>query len=889
LGPYEILAPLGAGGMGEVYRARDTRLDRTVAIKILPSEFSADPVHRQRFEREAKTISRLNHPHICVLHDIGHQDGIDYLVMECVEGETLTKRLEKGPLPLEQVLKYGMQIADALDKAHRSGVAHRDLKPGNIMLTASGVKLLDFGLAKPVAPLAGVATLTASKHESPVTERGTVVGTFHYMSPEQVEGKEIDGRSDIFSLGAVLYEMATGRRAFEGKSQISVASAILEKDPEPLTSIQRTAPPSFDHLIRTCLAKNPDERYQSAFDVKLELKWIAEQPQQVTMGAAPGNKWRRGLAWALPAAFAAAALTLAVTKYSTRLAPAPPLMASLIPPAGVFPDTLGRNGPPQISPDGSRIAFVGCKNTTASLSMAGGTLCSILVRSLYSADAHEVAGTIGGYFPFWSSDGRHLGFFADGKLKRVPAEGGAVQIICDAEDARGGSWGISGTILFAATRGSPIFRVPAEGGAPIAVTRSAPTSNLGLAGSHRWPHFLPDGQHFLYTKTPTGACGDTTEIHFASLDGKQDVTLTHTCSSAVFAAGHLLYWRDGNIVAQPFDPRSGVLSGTAIPIAEHVALDSLFSFGEFSASADGKLVYVAGDTMSGNHLVWFDRTGKMLGTLGQEDQYKNVAISPDGSRVATNTLSLESNDIWVLDARGTRSRLVFGDAKYDFPAWSSDGQQIYFVSSIKEPLGIFAKAADNTGDVQAILKSDKAQAVTAAFLAASPDGKYLAYVYLDPVSKLDIYTLPLTGDRKPLPFLHSPANESAPAFSPDGKWLAYESDQSGKNEIYVTAFPAGGAQYQVSTTGGERPLWRRDGKEIFYRTNLTLMAVQVSTKGGKIEFSAAKPLFELAVRSLAGRWYDVAPDGRFLTNTSLPTTQSQNFELLVNWPAKLNK
>jgi len=884
LGPYEIEAALGAGGMGEVYRARDTRLDRTVAIKILPARFSADAVHKQRFEREAKTISRLNHPHICVLHDIGHQDGIDYLVMECVEGETLAKRLEKGALPGEQVLQYGAQIADALDKAHRAGIVHRDLKPGNIMLTGSGVKLLDFGLAKPVVPLASAATLSAATPNLPVSEQGTIAGTFQYMSPEQIEGKELDGRSDIFSLGAVLYEMAAGRRAFEGKSQMSVASAILEKDPEPITAKQCTAPAALDHVIQTCLAKNPEERYQSAFDVKLELRWIAEQPKQVATVAAPRKQWRDWLA----SGVAAAALTLVATYFfAPQPAPGPPLMVSVVPPAGVFPDTLGRNGPPQISPDGSRLAFVGCKNAAVSASMAGGKLCSIWLRPLNSSDAREVAGTSGGYFPFWSPDGREIAFFADGKLKRVAADGGAVQILCDAEDARGGSWGSSGVIIFAATRGSPIFRVPAEGGKPEAVTRSGPVSNLGLAGSHRWAHFLPDGQHFLYTKTPTGACGDFTEVHFASLDGQQDVPLLRGCSSASYAAGRLVYWRDGNIVAQPFNPRSGVLSGTAAPIAEHVALDSLFAFGEFSASADGKLVYVAGETMGDAKLVWFDRTGKILGTIGQ-GEYKNVAISPNGSRVAANSLALDDNDVWVLDTRGTRTRLVFGDAQYDFPAWSADGRKIYFVSNLKEPFGIYVKAADSSGDVQAVVTSDKPQFAT-AFLAASPDGKYLAYVYLDPVSKLDIYTVPLTGDRKPLPFLHSAANESAPTFSPDGKWLAYESDQNGKSEVYVTAFPAGGAQYQVSTTGGERPVWRHDGKEIFYRAKLTMMAVEVDKKGNALEFGAPKPLFELAVRNLAGRFYDVSPDGRFLTNTSLPTTQSQNFELLVNWPAKLSR
>jgi len=897
LGPYEIQALLGAGGMGEVYRARDTRLERTVAVKVLSSALGGSPELKARFEREARTISQLNHPHICTLHDVGSHEGSDFLVMEYLEGETLAERLKKGPLPLDQALKIAIQVADALGKAHSAGIVHRDLKPGNIMLTKSGAKLLDFGLAKPAgmaaaaasgpAPLlsAAVTMSSPSPQLSPLTTAGSIVGTIQYMSPEQIEGREADARSDMFAFGAVLYEMVTGRRAFEGKSQISVASAILEKDPEPVTAIQRTAPAALDHVIRTCLAKDREERYQSAFDVKLELRWISEAPQAVATTAAPRKQW---LAWALATALALTALALAVTYYATRPGPGPPLMASVVPPPGVFPDSWGRNGPPQISPDGGRLAFVGCKTESAALSNVGSNLCLIWLRSLRSTDAHEVAGTSGGYYPFWSPDGREIGFFADGKLKRVAADGGPVQIICDAEDARGGSWAKSGTIIFAATRGSPIFRVSADGGTPVAIT--ALRAGLGLVqfGSHRWPYFLPDGQHFLYDSTPTGGCVDIAEMRFASLDGKQDLPLMRMCSSAAFAAGRLIYWRDGNLVAQPFDPRRGLLSGTALPIVDQVAFDSLFNFGEFSSSADGKLVYVGGQGTTGAQLVWYDRTGKMLGTLGQNDQYSTVAISPDGSRVAIDAGRMVAFNIWVLDRRGTRTRLTSGSGGREFPAWSPDGQQIYFTSNANGPWGIFVKAADGSGEEQPVVRFEKGQ-FDAAFLAASPDGKYLAYVTSDPATKLDIYIVALAGDRKPQPFLRSPASETAPAFSPDGRWLAYESDRSGRNEIYVTPFPAGGAQYQVSTNGGERPVWRRDGKEIFYRANLGIMAVEVNTKGRTIELSAPKSLFELPVRNLTGRYYDVSPDGRFLANTSLRTNQAQNFELLVNWPGKLNQ
>ena len=898
LGPYEIVAPLGAGGMGEVYRARDLRLGRDVAVKVLPSHLSSDPDLKTRFEREARAISALQHPHICTLHDVGHQEGIDFLVMEFLEGETLQRRLLRGPLPLKQTLEYGVQIADALDLAHHAGIVHRDLKPGNIMLTKSGAKLLDFGLAKPVVPVAagaaGPGSLTPSTptvsipamtaQASPLTERGMVVGTLQYVAPEVLQGKDAEARSDVFALGAVLYEMLTGRRAFEGKSQLSIVTAILEKDPEWTAAV----PAALEHVVSTCLAKEPAERWQNVHEVARELRWVAQS------GAAPVGEaraasppWRR---WAIGAAIilAATALTLAVKYYAARSMPRSPLMASLMPPVGVFPDVAGRNGPPQISPDGSRLAFVGCKTPAASSSVAGGKLCSIWMRSLHSTDAHEVAGTSGGYFPFWSPDGGDIAFFADGKLKRVAADGGPVQIVCDAADARGGSWGSSGTILFAPMRGSPILRVPADGGSPVAVTRAPPASMLSEVGSHRWPYFLPDSEHFLYLNSPNGACGDLAELHFASLDGKQDIPLMRTCSSAAFADGRLIFWRDGNLMAQSFDPRRGGLSGTAVAVAEHVAFDSLFSFGEFSASTEGKLLYVAGEGTMPAQLVWFDRTGKLLGAAGDNDAYVSVAISPDGSRLVANTSPINKQRILLVEARGTRTLVAMSSKVGGFPVWSADGRRVYFTSAVNGPFDIFVKDVDSSAAEQPFITFENGQ-FGAVFLAASPDGKYLAYATLEPTKKLSIYAVALAGDRKPQPFLQSSANNLAPAFSPDGHWLAYESDQSGRSEIYITAFPEHGAQYQVSTNGGERPVWSRDGKQIFYRSNLELFAVAVKTQGRTLELGTPSELFEVAVRNLGGRWYDVSPDGRFVMNTAPPSAQVQSFELVVNWPAEMNK
>jgi Tol biopolymer transport system component len=890
LGPYEITSPLGAGGMGEVYRARDTRLGRDVAIKILPKEMSGDPARKQRFEREAKTISSLNHPNICTLHDVGSQDGVDYLVMECVEGETLAKRMEKGPLPLEQVLRIGQEISGALDKAHRSGVVHRDLKPGNVMLTATGAKLLDFGLAKESSPLATAATLTAAIPASPVTQEGIIVGTFQYMSPEQIEGKELDQRSDIFSLGAVLYETLTGTKAFEGKTQLSVASAILEKEPAPISTIKPLTPANLDHAIRKCLAKDCDERWQTARDLASELKWIGESgADSGARGVAEkSGEFHLGLVWAVMM-LVGIGVTMAVTYFATRPAAQPPLMASVIPPPGVFADTSGRIGPPQISPDGRRVVFIGCKTESAAMSMLGGKTCSIWQRVLASAEAREVSDTSGAYYPFWSPDGREIAFFGDGKLKRVSADGGPVQVVCDAADARGGSWGSSGIIIIAATRLSPILRVPADGGIPVAIAEvkrsSVPAEEVV---SHRWPHFLPDGEHFLYVNAPNGSCTELNELHFASIDGKQDVSLMRTCSSATFANGNLLFWRDGNVVAQRFDPNTGVLSGAPAAIVEHANFEPLFSIAEFSTSAEGKLVYMAGDAPTGSQLIWYDLAGKVTGTLGENDRYKNVAISRDGSRVVADTISVKESKIRILDSRGTRTLMTLGNSDGAGPTWSPDGKQIYFTSTANGPQDIYVRAADGSGEEKPVLKFNKDQ-FGALFLTVSPDGKSLAYAIIDRATGGDIYTLALGGDGKPQPFLHSVANETAPAFSPDGRWLAYESDSSGRKEVYITPFPTGGAQYQVSTSGGERPVWRHDGKGIYYREGLRITAVEVNTKASPVKFSGPKALFELASGNLNGRYYDVAPDGRFLANTSPLTPRAQSFSLLINWPERLKK
>ena len=897
LGPYEIQSPLGAGGMGEVYRARDTRLGRDVAIKVLPSHLSSDADLKARFEREARAISSLQHPHICTLHDVGHQDGIDYLVMEFLEGETLQRRLLRGALPVKQAVEFGIEVAEALDRAHQAGIVHRDLKPANIMLTKSGAKLLDFGLAKPVTTMvmaSGTSSLTPSTptmtiasmtaRPGPLTQQGTVVGTFQYIAPEVLQGRDADPRSDVFALGAVLYEMLTGKHAFAGKSQLSIMTAILEKEPERIA----TVPAQLEHVVHNCLAKEPAERWQSAHEVARELRWVAHSAETSLKGSVSSvpRTWRFW-AGAIAVVLAAMALTLAATYLALRPGHEPMWTVSVVPPAGVIPATIGRNGPPQISPDGSRLAFIGCPTTQSAESLVGSTACSVWVQSLRTHAVYEVPGTNGSNAPFWSPDGREIAFFAEGKLKAVPADGGPVRIICDALDGRGGTWGTSGVILFSPARGGPVFRVPAEGGARAPVTSSTSESNLAVVGSHRWPHFMPDGQHFTYSSEPNGACSDLTQMHFASVDGKEDQSILHICSNASYANGHLLYWRDGNLITQPFDPRKGILSGTPVPIADHVAFDLLFGFGAFSASSEGELIYRSGEGTTKAGLVWFDRTGKQLSTLGENDRYSDVSISPDGSRVVADTFGTSGTNILILDARGTRTVLSSPGTMIS-PSWSPDGRQVYFGSNANGPFDVYVKDVDaSTGERP--LAVEKGQNIT-MFPTTSRDGRYLAYMSEDPATKrFQIHTVALTGDRTPKLFRSSPANEIMPSFSPDGKWLAYESDQSGRSEVYISPFPSGNAQYQVSTNGGERPVWRHDIKEIYYRADLRMMAVKVNVKGDRVELDKPEALFEVAVRNLAGRWYDVSPNGRFLMNTSPATAQAPNFELVVNWPSALKK
>jgi eukaryotic-like serine/threonine-protein kinase len=861
LGPYEILAPLGTGGMGEVYRARDTRLDRTVAIKILPPHLSDDPTLRQRFEREAKAISSLNHPHICVLYDVGSQDGAQFLVMECVEGETLAKRLEKGPLPLEQVLKNGTQIADALDKAHRNGVVHRDLKPGNIMLTASGAKLLDFGLAKAPALAAG-ATLTAAL--TPVTQQGTVVGTFQYMSPEQIEGKDVDARTDIFSFGSVLYEMVTGRRAFPGKTQLSVASAILEKEPEPIRTLQPLAPPALDRSIRRCLAKDPEDRWQTARDLLLELRWIAEVGSQAGVPApviSPRNVLER-LAWVGAALGIVLAVIAAVgwwraDRTSTR--PAQPVWLTAQIGSGVTLVTTPPGPFFALSSDGTRLAFEG---------QSGDQKLRLYVRTLDQLQPIPLSDTDGAHQPFFSPDGQWLGFFADGKLRKILVQGGGAATLCGVGDPRGGSWSEDGSIIFGNNVGTgELFKVSSAAGGQ-AEPLTTLDKNTGEI-SHRYPQVLPGGKAVLFTATDSGNF-ENANIKVYSLASHQTKTLVRGGFYGHYLlSGHLAYVHGGTLFAVPFDLNRLEVTGNPEPILGGVMTSSGSGDAQIAFSNTGTMVYVSGPNTGLNVSVyWMDGQGKFQPLLQTPADYVTPRFSPDGKRLALAICDEEGGcDVWIYDLdRQTPTRITFGGADFN-PAWTPDGQRItYFAREKPGEAGIYWKRADGAGDAQRLTKSNSPQ----LRFSWRPDGKVLAFQERNSTTGWDIMTVTVEGNEnsgwkasEPKPFLNSPSQEVEPAFSPDGRWLAYSSNESGNFEVYVRPFPGPGGKWQISS-GGCCAKWSANGKELFYQTDdRKIMVVSYAVRGDS--FHADKPRLwstEQITSRGSGLNFDLHPDGK---------------------------
>ena len=887
LGPYEVVALVGSGGMGEVYKAVDPRLNRTVAIKVLPAHLAADPSFQHRFEREAQVVAALNHPHICTLHDIGRHDQIDYLVMEYVDGETLADRLTKGALPLEQALEYAIQIAHALDKAHHAGIVHRDLKPGNVMVTKAGVKLLDFGLAKTGSP-AGVGAQAGGLSMFPTTPpnltvQGTILGTIQYMAPEQLDGQEADARTDLFAFGAVLYEMLTGRKAFEGKSQASLIAAIMHDEPAPISTLQPLAPTPLDRVVRKCLAKDPEARWQSARDLHDELQWIAEgaTASEATRHS-PGPRRREWIAWAVAAIGVLGAGVFAV----------PTLFSLRDTTPGLSQVRLEMTTPPTddpvsfaISPDGRQFVFV---------ANVDGGAPRLWLRPMDQTVAQQLVGTENASYPFWSPDSRAVGFFADGKLKRIDVMGGTPQVLADAPSARGGTWSRDGVILITPTSTGGLARVASTGGplSPVLLHGVAGMPGFGV----RWPQFLPDGRHFLlhvFLASP-----EMQGTYVASLDGGDSARVVAGDAAAVFAPpDRLLAVRQNALVAWQFDPVQGTVSGDPIRVAD-AGTDEGVGRSMFSVSSTGVLMYRGGSAAQRRRLAWFDRSGRVLSTVGQGDDITspgNPELAPDGRRVALQSTVQGNVDIWFMDlSRGVESRFTFDPASEGYALWSPNGDRVVFASTRSGVYNLFEKTASGGVNEEKVLLAtpqDKRP------LSWSSDGRFVLYATYDPGTGADLWALPMTGDRKPFAVAQTKFAETEGQFSPDGRWVAYASNESGRLEIYVRQFPVSGETVQVSTTGGSQVRWRQDGKELYYvAPDARLMAVAITTRADGRPLEAGQPAALFSTRLASGAnitgWraqYATTSDGRFLLNTRVDNVAQRPISVVLNWASGFKK
>jgi serine/threonine protein kinase/Tol biopolymer transport system component len=880
LGPYEILAPLGAGGMGEVFRARDTRLDRTVAIKILTQGLADTPEVRQRFEREARAVSSLNHPHICALYDVGHQDGIEYLVMEYIEGETLAARIAKGPLPTADLLRYASQIADALDKAHRQGIVHRDLKPGNVMLTKSGAKLLDFGLAKGGEILQGGDMASSPTMSQPLTTRGTIVGTMQYMSPEQLEGKDADVRSDIFSFGAMLYEMATGRKAFEAKSHASLIAAILREDPRPLRELQPMTPPLLERIVKSCLAKDPDDRPQSAHDLKMEFDWIREssgisEVPKVAIESPRARSKAPSIMLAVGVLALAAAIVI-VFLLRPQNAPAERLEFSI--------PLQGEMSHLALSPDGRMLAFV-TPDQASGANMLG-------VQRIGSPGITIVPGTQGASYPFWSPDDTYVGFFADGKLKKVAVSGGAPQVLATATSGRGGSWSRHGVIVYSPQASGWLWKVNADGTNAVSLTDKIFDARQIV--SHRWPVFLPDGEHFLYIAISFTNNLDNSArgIFVGSLTGEAKKLISAAQSNPGYANGYLFYLDEKkSLRLSQLDVSKGTLSGESQVVTDQVGYQPSVFWGAFSVAENGTTVYNTnvGSTLS--VLTWYDRAGKELGHVGDAGVLSNPTLSPDESRLAEDVADAKANNVnlWLSDLkRGTNSRFTFDTSEAVVGVWSRDGDLIAFRSLALNDTNIFLKQSQGLQPAKSIF-SVKTSAQATDDLdpnSWSLDDKELLCTLQSSTGGSQLVLLTVPGG-KMTPFLSTKSNETNGQISPDGKWVAYASNESGDWEIYVTTFPTAAGKWQVSRGGGSEPRWRGDGKEIFYiGAGSTLTAVPVNAAE---TFSSGNPTplfrtqFRANVSSTDLYSYDVTKDGqRFLVNRYAKPPQIAPLHIILN-------
>jgi Tol biopolymer transport system component/predicted Ser/Thr protein kinase len=849
LGPYEILAPIGAGGMGEVYRARDSRLGREVAIKVSNEHFS------ERFEQEARSIAALNHPNICQLYDVGP----NYLVMELIEGSPL-----RGPLPLAKTVEYAGQILDALDAAHQKGITHRDLKSSNILITKQGIKLFDFGLAKQTAPLKETDVTRA------LTEQGAIVGTLLYMSPEQLQGEDADARSDLFSFGCVLYEMLTGKRAFDGPSKASVIAALLERDPAPL-EIARP----LDRVVRRSLAKDPDQRFQTARDLKAALSWAMEQPAPLA-----GHSSNR-TSWIVAGASGMIAIVLSSLLWLLRPSGVPEqslVRFAIYPPEKTIfaGSTIATVPVPEfaISPDGGAIVFAAA---------VAGNRPMLWLRTMDSLTPRPLPGTENGQDPFWSPDGRWVGFFADGKLQKTSVAGGAAQVVAQGlPDSFGGSWAPDDTILFG-TGINPIFRVASTGG-PV-----TPVTTLDTLETNRWPQILPDGHRFLYVRS---AQGEQSGVYAGDLNGKTKKFLVNSESNGIYAPPGYLLWVNGDaLFGQAFNPIRLELHGQPFTVAERVGRSTAFQ-SAVSASLSGALAYAGAVARIGT-LTWFDRSGNPLGTVGQTGDYVDFRLAPDEKRLAASLGDPKSNnpDIWLTDlVPGRTSRFTFGPGLNAAAVWSPDGTRLVFRKIAGGLIEFYQRSASGGGDEAPLMSTSLAlaagmKAINFVPTDWSPDGRNIIFEVPTVASGYDLWLLPLTGGRKPVQFLASQGDQIHANFSPDGRLVAYASSESGRFEIYVQTFPLSDLKWQVSTAGGYEPRWRADGHEIYYLSeDRRLMAVAVGTGPS---FDVPKPLFQTRVPAVvhANRTnYVASRDGRrFLVNTQTADAPPNPITLMLNW------
>jgi Tol biopolymer transport system component len=881
LGPYEVIAPLGAGGMGQVYRGRDIRLDRSVAIKVLPPHLAEDPELRRRFEREARVISSLSHPNICTLFDIGRHEGVEFIVMELLEGETLAHRLERGPMPSEQVLKTGIEIADALEKAHKQGpgIVHRDLKPANIMLTKSGAKLLDFGLAKyTAAPAQQRAMSSLATADSSITDKGEIVGTFQYMAPEQLEGKDADARTDIFALGAVLYEMATGRPAFHGKTRASLIANIMNAEPVPLTTLQPLSPPALERVIKTCLAKDPDERWQTAHDVKLELKWVLEAGSQAGVPApvTARRKLREKFAWIAAGVLALAAVLLAIgyIKRAPKLAEA--IRFAIEPPSNQPFDYLV---PMALSPDGRRLAFV---------AHDANQIPWLWLRSLDSDESVRLEGTEGiSSWMAWSTDSRSLFFTAQNKIRRINIAGGAPETLCDFPGEKLFLSANQNDDLLFLNFVDPIQKISTV---DCTIKAVAPWDRKRYDIGETWPMFLPDGQHFMYTAARSDKHHD---IYSGSLDGKPGKLLLHNAGSPTFAAEHLFFEREGYLYAQPFDPVKLALRGEPLPVT-HQQLAFLGIAGVANYSVAGNVLAYHQQLVATVQLSWRDFNGNRTENLLEPGWWDYLRISPNGQTVLASRGDALSHtgDLWVLDAAGKSAAKVTHENPVAGVSgiWSPDGKQIALGAIIDSPArALFIQASDGTRKPLPLPnpKNDYTP------LDWSPDGKSLLYLEEDNaanINRLGIY--PLVGNAQPYRlFEKQRGNLDDARFSPDGRWISYSSDESGRFEVFVVPFGRAGVPMQISTQGGWNARWMPDGKHILYVTRdeqLVSTAVQLD---GSIRVGATRPLFQLPPRPLAtdNAVFEIAPGGKRLLVAAATGRTTATITVLVNWQAELNK